>query len=277
MKPRSQAATEDGFDTNVAQKMPRIRKLEEPHTLNLEQELRPQEKEDDQTLIDAPLVPEMSFPEKQTERKVIFESLQKGSETEQSVDVLKLIEDLHAQLLASAQTKRALEMDLASYKKSIHQLAQDNQELRRQWETLSKEDEKLKELQSESIYLQEEHTDALERIKEFQQELREMKKALTKATQERKEALDRIRDLESQIEQSEVMKIKGKLKEREASLFSEENRELQSKLEEALARNTDLEKRYETLKKSFSEVRESLTYLRDSCKANYYNLSESAE
>ena len=139
------------------------------------------------------------------------------------------------------------------------------------------EKEKLKELQSESIYLQEEHADALERIKEFQEELREMKKALTKASQEREEALERIRHLESQMEQSEVIKIKGKLKEREASLFSEENRELQSKLEEALTQNLDLERKYETLKKSFHEVRESLTFLRDSCKANYYNLSESPE
>jgi DNA repair exonuclease SbcCD ATPase subunit len=277
MKPRSQAATEDGFDANVAQKMPRIRKLEEAQTLPLEQEPRQQEKEDDSTLVVDTLIPETSSSEKQTERKVVFNSTQKGTETEQSLDVLKLIEDLHAQLLASAQTKRALETDLASYRKSIHQLTQDNQELRHQWEALSKEDQKLKELQEESIYLQEEHADALERIKEFQQELKEMKKALTKATQEREEALDRIRELESQLEQSEVIKIKGKLKEREASLFSEENRELQSKLGEALARNADLEKKYETLKRSFGEVRESLTFLRDSCKANYYNLPESAD
>jgi hypothetical protein len=39
----------------------------------------------------------------------------------------------------------------------------------------------------------------------------------------------------------------------------------------------DLEKKYETLKQSFNEVRESLTFLRDSCKANYYNLSEGSE
>ena len=104
-----------------------------------------------------------------------------------------------------------------------------------------------------------------------------MRVALTKATREREEAFERIRDLESQIEQSEVVKIKGKLKEREASVFSEENRELQSRLEEALTQNLDLERKYETLKKSFGEVRESLTYLRDSCKANYYNLSEGAE
>jgi chromosome segregation ATPase len=283
MKPRSQVAMEDGFDTNVAQKMPRIRKLEEPQPLHLEQEplqllqQEQQEKEDDKPVISHTLAPETSVSEKQVERKVVIGSLPKGIETEQGLDVLKLIEDLHAQLLASAQTKRALEIDLASYKKSIHQLAQDNQELRRQWETLSKEDEKLKELHTESIYLQEEHTDALERIKEFQQELREMKKALTKATQEREEAFDRIRELESQMELSEVVKIKGKLKEREASLFSEENRDLQSKLAEALARNADLEKKYETLKKSFGEVRESLTFLRDSCKANYYNLPESAD
>jgi len=278
MKPRIQTAMADGFETNVAQKMPKIRKLEEPHTLILEQDSQRQEKEGDQTPIDdQTLLPEMSLSEKQAERKAIFESSQKGIASESSLDVLKLIEDLHGQLLASAQTKKALEMDLASYKKSIQQLSQDNQELRRQWEALSKEDQKLKEIQSESIYLQEEHADALERIKEFQQEVREMKKALTRVTQEREEALDRIRELESRVEQSEVMKIKGKLKEREASLFSEENRELQSKLELAIARNTDLEKKYETLKKSFGEVRESLTFLRDSCKANYYNLSESTD
>lgn len=277
MKPRSQAATEDGFDTNVAQKMPRIRKPEEPQTLFLEQEPQQQEKEGHPTFIEDTLIPEMNIPENQGERKAVFESFQKGVETEQSLDVLKLIEDLHAQLLASAQTKRALEADLTSYRKSIQQLAQDNQELRRQWEALSKEDEKLKQLRDESTYLQEEHADALERIKEFQQELREMKKALAKATQEKEEAFDRIRELESQMEQSEVIKIKGKLKEREASLFSEENRELQSKLGEALARNADLEKKYETLKKSFGEVRESLTFLRDSCKANYYSLPESTD
>jgi len=278
MKPRIQTATADGFETNIAQKMPKIRKLEEPHTLILEQDSQPQEKEGDQTRVeDHTLLPEMGVSEKRTERKVIFESSQKRIESEPSLDILKLIEDLHGQLLASAQTKKALEMDLASYKQSLHQLTQDHQELRRQWEALNKEDQKLKALQSESIYLQEEHADALERIKEFQQEVREMKKALAKATQEREEALDRIRELESQVEQSEVMKIKGKLKEREASLFSEENRELQTNLEEALARNIDLEKKYETLKKSFGEIRESLTFLRDSCKANYYNLSEGAE
>jgi chromosome segregation ATPase len=278
MKPRVQAATADGFETNVAQKMPKIKKLEEAHTLILEQDSPSQEKDEDQMLVDdRPFLPEMSVSEKQTGRKVILESSQKRFESEPSLDILKLIEDLHSQLLASAQTKKALEMDLASSQKSTDRLTQANEELRRQWEALNQEDQKLKALQSESIYLQEEHADALERIKELQQEVRETKQALTKAIQEREEALDRIRDLESQVEQTEVMKIKGKLKEREASLFSEENRELQSKLEEALAHNGDLEKKYETLKKSLGEIRESLTFLRDSCKANYYNLSEGAE
>jgi DNA repair exonuclease SbcCD ATPase subunit len=271
MKPRSQVMTADGFDTNVAEKMPKIRKLEEPHPSSLEIESRLLEEDHHEP------VQEMKIPEKQAERKTIFESPKKGIGTEQSVDVLKLIEDLHAQLLASAQTKRALEMDLASYKKSLHQLAQDNQALRLQLEALSTEHQRLKELQSESIYLQEENEEALERIKEFQQELREVRETLAKATQEREEAFDRIRDLESQIQQNEVVRIKGKLKEREASLFSEENRELQSRLEETLAKNMDLEKKYETLKKTFNEVKESLTFLRDSCKANYYNLSEPPE
>jgi chromosome segregation ATPase len=188
-----------------------------------------------------------------------------------------LIEDLHAQLLASAQTKRALEMDLVSYKKTIHQLSQDNQELHRQLEALKKEDQRLKEFQSESYYLQEENADALEKIKEFQQDLRDTKESLNKAIQEKEEVLNQLHELESQMEQNEVVKIKGKLKEREATLFSEENRELQSKLEESLSRNLDLERKYETLKKSFQEVRESLTFLRDSCKTNYYNLSENPE
>ena len=107
--------------------------------------------------------------------------------------------------------------------------------------------------------------------------LKEARETLTQVNREKEGAFDRVHDLESQIEQSEVVKIKGKLKEREASLFSEENRELQSKLEKAVAQNLDLERKYETLKKSFSEVRESLAFLRDSCKANYYNLSETPE
>ncbi len=271
MKPRGQVITADGFDKNVAEKMPKIRKLGEPLPLPLEAELQPLKEDQHEPAT------EKRSPEKQVERRVIFESPPKGIETEQGPDILKLIEDLHAQLLTSAQTKRALEMDLTSYQKTIHQLTQDNQELRRQLEVLSKEHQKLQAFQSESIYLQEENADALERIKEFQLELREMKESLMKAIQEREEALERIRDLESQAEQNEVLKIRGKLKEREASHFSEENRELQSKLEEALSQNMDLERKYETLRKSFNEVRESLTLLRDSCKKNYYSLSETPE
>ena len=75
----------------------------------------------------------------------------------------------------------------------------------------------------------------------------------------------------------EVLRIRGKLREREASHFSEENRELRSRLEETQPQNMELERKYETMKKSFNEVKESLTFLRDSCKANYYNLSENPE
>jgi DNA repair exonuclease SbcCD ATPase subunit len=271
MKPRSQVITADGFDKSVADKMPKIRRPEEPLSSPSEAKFQPLEEDYHEPTL------EMRSPEKQTERKAIFESPEEGRETEQSLDVLQLVEDLHNQLLTSAQTKRALEMDLTSYQKTIHQLTQDNQELRRQLEILGKEHQRLKESQSESIYLQEENADALERIKEFQLELREMREALMKATQEREEALDRIRDMESQVEQNDVLKIKGKLKEREASLFSEENRVLQSRLEEVLSQNMDLERKYETLRKSFNEVKESLTLLRDSCKKNYYNLSETPE
>ncbi len=271
MKPRSHAIAADGFDTNVAEKMPKIRKLEEPLHSPLEEE-SPSPREDRHK----PIL-EIRPLEREIGGKITLESPEKRVETEQSLEVLNLIEDLHAQLLASAQTKRALEMDLVSYKRTIHQLSQDNQELHRQAEALRKEHQELKEFQSESYYLQEENTDALEKIKEFQQELRDMRESLNKAIQEKEEVLNRMGELEFQMEQNEVVKIKGKLKEREASLFSEENRELQSRLDKALAQNLDLEKKYETLKKSFHEVRESLTFLRDSCKANYYNLSENTE
>ena len=268
MKARSQVMTADGFDKNVAEKMPKIRNLEESLSSPQEEESPPLEDDHHEPILKG------KSPEKEAEKKVIFESPKKGIETEQGLDVLRLIEDLHAQLLASAQTKRAMEVDLSSYQKTIHQLAQDNQELRRQLETLTKEHQSLKEFQSESIYLQEENADALERIKELQQELREVRETLSKVSREKEEALERIHDLESQIEQSEVLKIKGKLKEREASYFSEENQGLRSRLEEALAQNMDLEKKCEALRKSFSEVKESLTLLRDSCKTSYYSLSE---
>ena len=271
MKPRSQAVTADGFDTNVAEKMPKMRRPEGPLPQPHEEEPQPLEEDHHEP------ISEMRSPGIQIERKMIFESPGKGIEAEKSLDVLKLIEDLHAQLLSSAQTKRALEMDLTSYRKTIHQLSQDNQELLRQLEGLRSEYQSLKELQSESIYLQEENADAQEKIKEFQQQLREARETLTRVTREKEESSEQVRELESQIEQGEVHKIRGKLKEREAVVFSEENRELQAKLEEAVARNIELEKKYETLKKSFHEVRDSLTFLRDSCKASYYNLSENPE
>lgn len=269
MKLRSQAISADGFDTNVAEKMPRMKKKEVPFSFPLEMESPPLSGSSDHGLEN-----EHSH---RLEKGEVFESFQEKIESEPNLDVLKLIEDLHSQLLQSAQVKRALEVDLISSQKSIQQLTHENQELQHQLEGMRKEFQKLKELQSESIYLQEENADALEKIKDLQQELRQTKEALTKALREKEEALERIRILESQIEQTEVVKIKGRLKEREALLFHEENRTLQSKLEEALSRNLDLEKKYETLKKSFHEVRESLTFLRDSCKANYYSLSEDQE
>jgi DNA repair exonuclease SbcCD ATPase subunit len=271
MKPRSQVVTADGFDRNVAEKMPKIRKLEEP--LLSPQEAEPEPLEEDHHEPAA----EIRSPQGQTEEKVKFESPGKGIETGQGQDVLKLIEDLHSQLLASAQIKRTLEMDLISYQKTIRQLTQDNQDLRQKLDVLGQEQQKLQEFKSESVYLQEENADALDRIRELQVELRELREALTKATREREEAHDRIHELEFQLEQNEVLKIKEKLKAKELSHFSEGNRELQSKLEEALSQNMDLETKYETLRKSFNEVKESLTLLRDSCKKNYYSLSETSE
>lgn len=271
MKARGQLLRDDGFEKNVAEKMPKIRKLDASPSPDLEN--NPQPLKDDPP----EMMEEMKPSEERAERQGVFQPPNKGMETEPNLDVFRLIEDLHAQLLVSSRTKRALEMDLSSYEKTIQQLAQDNKDLRSQLENLGKEFQKLKDIQSESIYLKEENADALEKIHEFQQELRSMNEALAQAIRERDKAFNRIQELESRMEQNELLQIKGRLKEREASHLSVENRELQSKLEEAFAHNMDLEKKYETLKRSFNEVRESLTLLRDSCKTNYYNLSQNPE
>src|SRR4030043_834837 len=160
MKARSQVIRDDGFEKNVAEKMPKIRRGEELFPSYLEDE--PQKEGNH---------PEMSSSEERTERKMIHALPRQGAEREQDQEVLGLIEDLHDQLLASGRTKRALEMDLSSFQKTIQQLAQDNKDLRNQTENLRKELQKVKEIQSDSIYLKEENADALEKIQEFQQEL----------------------------------------------------------------------------------------------------------
>jgi len=272
MKAKDQMAVGDGFDKNVAEKMPKIKKLEEAPSFDVETERRPLKEDVWDTH------QEVRATEKPaTERRIIFQPPGESAESEQPLDVLKLIEDLHAQVLASGRIKRALEMDLGSSQKTIHQLAQDNRELRAQREEMSKQIQRVNEIRTESIYLKEENEDALEKIRELQEELRSVNEALATATREREEALSRTRDLESRVEQNELLRIKERMKEREASHFSEENREIRSRLEQALARNADLEKRYETLRRSFEEVKESLSLLRESYKASYYNLSENTE
>ena len=220
---------------------------------------------------------EVKPQEKPLEKKPIFEPSRAATESIQDLDVLRLIEDLHTQLLVSSRAKKALEMDVASQQKTIHQLAQDNKDLRIQLDAERKELQGFREAHAESIYLKEENEEALQKIQEFQQELKGAKEILTKTVREKEEALGRVQDLESQMDQNELVRIKGKMKEREASHFHEESRELQSRLEESLAKNAEIEKKYEALKRSFGEVKESLTLLRDSYKKSYYNLSETPD
>jgi len=272
MKAKDQMAIGDGFDKNVAEKMPKIKKAEDPISFDVENGRQPLR----EGLRD--IHQEARVPEKPVaERRVPFEPPPEGAEAGESLDVLKLIEDLHTQVLASGRIKRALEMDLSSSQKTIHQLVHDNKELRAELEELKKQLQRFKEIQSESIYLKEENEDALERIRQLQEELRGANEALAIAVRERDELLNRLRHIESQVEQNELLRIKERMKEREVSLFNEENREIRLRLEEALTRNTDLERRYETLRKSFDEVKESLSLLRESYKSSYYNLPENPE
>jgi chromosome segregation ATPase len=257
MKARSPMV--DGFEKSVAEKMPKMKKMEDPpNEMPLLRE----------TVPDAvPEAPQEEAPAVQAAR----------IEGEPSEDVMRLIEELHGQLLVSNQTKRTLETELTSYQRTIHQLGQDNRDLKTRLEHLTKEHERLRESQSELVYLQEENADALERIRRFQGELKELKEALNGTTRERDEALSRVQGLEFQMEQSEITRMKGRLKEREASQLADENAELRKRLEEILVQNVELEKKYEAIRKSFREVRESLTLLRNSCKRDFYNLPGDGE
>ena len=279
MKLRDQTIISDGFDRNVAEKMPKVKKEEDlrPVDRSMEPQGVKEEPVERMPLEREPEKAPEKILEKGTEKKPLFSTPKPEIEREKRLDVRGLIEDLHAQLLVSGQTKRALETDLASSHKTIQQLMLDNKELRLQAEELNGELKKLRDTQAETSYLREENSDALFRIQEFQQELKSVNEALAKATEEREEALSRSRELESQIEQTEVLRIRGKLKEREASHFAEENRELRTRLEEAQLQYMELETEYEEVKRSFNEIKESLTLLRDSCKASYYNLSENPD
>lgn len=265
MRVRSQTVADDGFDKNVAEKMPKVKKEEEFSP----PEVKIQPLKEDLEEIRS----EVRSQEPGVEKEVLLPPPQ-SREKEKPLDVSGLIEDLHMQLLTLGKTRRALEMDLASDRKTIFQLARDNKALRSQLEALHQELQGLREFQTETLYLREENADALERIRDLQQQSRGLRESLESITQERDESLGRIRALESQIEENELLWIKGKLKEREASYFAEENRELRARLEEMVAQNVDLERKYEEIKRSFNEIRESLTLLRDSCKTSLYNLSE---
>jgi len=267
MKARDQMSMGDGFDRSVAEKMPTVKRTEEtlppPEPERLERKEEPVEVKQDSPV-----------PPKAAEKRSPFQSFPKEAEPEPHRDVMRLIEDLHTQLLASGRTKSALEMDLASSQKSLHRLAQDNQDLRGQLDQMSRELQRVREGQTETAYLREENEDALERIRNFQQEVRGLREALARMTQEKEEALSRVRQMESEEQQSELLRIKERLKEREASHFSRENQELQARLETVMAENAELEGKYEALRKSFKEVKESLAVLRDTYKASYYNRNE---
>jgi chromosome segregation ATPase len=267
MRTRSHLTISGGFDKNVAEKMPKIRTEEESPPEEPVAEFEPLQENPPETVSSDP-VPEREF---------VPPPLEEEKRPEKSEEVLNLIDDLHNQLLVSSRTRRTLEVDLASLQKDIHHLTRENGELRRQLEDQKKEFQRLKEIQTESLYLKDENADALERLQALHQELREVKEGLSRVTQERDEALKHVRQLEAQKEQEELLRVRGRLREKEVSHLYEENQELQSRLKEALAQNLDIEKKYETVRKSFDEVRESLTLLRDSVKKDYYHLSESPE
>ncbi len=272
MRIKTQVMTADGFDRSVAEKMPRMKKMEESPTqedskgfLSLEEVSSEERREMDS--------PKPLFEKEASAEPSPASDPLSGGE----LDVLRLIEDLHTQLLVSTRTQKALELDLRAQQKTVRQLSQENQALRRALEEERGELQKFKAIHAETTYLREENEEALRKIREVQQELRATKENLSRALLEKEEALAQIRELEGRLEQNELVKIKGRMNERELSYFREENRELHIRLEEVLAQKTELEQRYEALKQSFNEIKESLTLLRDSYKKNFYGLTEEVD
>jgi chromosome segregation ATPase len=261
MKGKGQVLEADGFDRIIAEKMPKMKKAEEPF-YSVKKEEPPVFEE-----------PKEERLERRVERKVLFETPD-APFSSGDLDLSALIEDLHHQLLLSQKAQKAMELDRISYDRKIHQLTQENKDLQSKLEGLQKELQRLKENAFELNYLKEENEEALERIRELQQELRVTKDTLTKILKEKEEASRRVQELEYQLDQLELTRMKERLKEKETSHFNEENLQLRAKLEETLAQNLELEKKYEVLKRSFQEVKESLTLLRDSCKKNYYQISD---
>lgn len=262
MKSKSQPLEADGFDRIIAEKMPKMKKLEEPFYLVKEETPGFEEDQSEKIL------------GKKIEKTSIFEPPPDAKLSTGTLDLSGLIEDLHHQLLLSQKAQKAMELDKISYEKKIHHLTQENRDLKSKLEFLQKELQQLKENSAELNYLKEENEEALERIRELQQELRIMKENLTKVLKEKEEASRRVQELEFQLDQLELTRMKEKWREKETSHFNEENLQLRAKLEETLAQNLELEKKYEALKRSFHEVRESLLLLRDSCKKSYYQISD---
>jgi DNA repair exonuclease SbcCD ATPase subunit len=304
MKPRQSFLDDDGFERNVAEKMPRIRKEEErvspfavrPPAEPVREPLPVRPLERDLPLAEpepakAPeAVPSAARPETAPAEarkppseapapKVSFQSFreERAAAAEPLAGIGKLIEDLHGQLLSSDRTRRAMELDLAAARKAVHQLTQENRELRSQLSEIGEEVQRFKTLQEEAAYLEEENEDARERINALQGELKTLRDLLDQAEREREAAQARARDLEGQVDRTGIHSIRGRLMEREIAHFTEENRKLQESLKEVLDQKADLENRHETLRKSFDEVRESILLLRDSCKTSYYNLADGAD
>ena len=111
---------------------------------------------------------------------------------------MKLIEDLHAQLLASNRTKRALEMDLASSQKTIQQLAQENQILGIQIEGFKKELQRFGRFSPNWPILRRRTKTPLEKISAMQGEMKVLKESLANTARERDQALDQIQMLGGQ-------------------------------------------------------------------------------
>lgn len=261
MKGKSQVLEADGFDRIIAEKMPKMKKMEEPFYSIKEASSILEGSHGEEVL------------EKQVDRNSMFEPPPDAQPSPGNLDLSGLIEDLHHQLLLSQKAQKSMELDKISYEKKIHHLTQENRDLRSKIEVFQRELQRLKENALELDYLKEENEEALERIKELQEELRAIKEALTKALKEKEEASRRVQELEYQLDQLELTRMKEKLREKETSHFNEENLQLRAKLEETLAQNLELEKKYEAIKRTFQEVRESLLLLRDSCKKNYYQIS----
>jgi len=268
----------DGFESSVAQRMPKTRTGARPDRVaSLREVVRPEAEAADAL---RPAPPETAERPPQTarleplERPVkLPESLAGGRPGEAAGDVLRIVGQLKGQLLALETTKRALERELSTTRRQVEHLAADNLALRGELEAAEAAQAELARLRHENALLEEETADVLARLEQLKAEGEEQREHLSALAQEHAAAAVELEGLRAASAEGELLRIKAEFMEQEKASLSQENAQLGRECEGLKDERDALGREVATLKKQLKEIRESLLLVRDSARSDYYDLT----